>query len=130
MEQHNNPPSKYSYTEPYIIIGVDLNDDFIRHYKATHRLRNKDEFESVVKNIPYEIRVKISETYQRLRDAGWFPAGIDGNEKIIWRRAIVKPGIDDSPMPDVKEQVERIRNLKNDMIKAMPDADVFKDYRD
>jgi hypothetical protein len=127
MEQLNNPPSEYSYTDPDIIIGVNLKEDFVKHYKQTQFKQTKEGFAAAVEKIPETVQGMIADAYGRLRDAGWYASGIDKFDKIVWRRATINPVLDCSPMPDVNEQRKRIRESVNPMIGAMPECEPW-DY--
>lgn len=73
---------------PDDLISWALRDIFIAHYKVSLKCSTED-FEKSMKPFSATIRHEISTIYDQLRHNGFFPAGIGGNDEIIWSQQMI-----------------------------------------
>jgi hypothetical protein len=122
-------PVKYDYQKPEFIVGVELMSEINKHYKKTYRAKSSEEMEKYIDGIPVATRKQIADAYDKARDSGWRPNGLDKFDRIIWARCVIKLQADPSPMsPEkIKSECERIRNQKTNTAGSFPECEPY-DY--
>jgi hypothetical protein len=117
-------PDVPTETSPEIIIGVNNADLFKRHYKATYKTRNNDQFKDAVSSFELDERKKVAVIYKELRTHGFYPVDMDDNCQIVFATRTRNIVLDESPMSkeEVKAERKRIRESVTPMVDSMPEA--------
>lgn len=80
------PPMVETWKTPESIIGHDNLPIFVEHYQIATSAANGGEFpdKRLNKEIGQDVRQKIAEVYETLRETGFVPSGVNGDGSIRW----------------------------------------------
>jgi len=115
----SSPPSRPTTLTPNEIIGVEMAEDFLNHFRITSSESNDGGHPvgRLKKEVGLDKCFRIGGIYRDLRENGFYPLGLTNFGQIRWGIALQTPTatriekeLTDNPITNIEDEKAKARN--------------------